>query len=94
MAYVDRSGHPEIKIRISSDFGRTFPAETECTVYALNTDRQSEKQNSVQDTWAEMEKFSLGLPVTAVLPGGDILVLFYAGYETDFTDVRWARVRI
>ncbi len=94
MVYVDRSGSPEIKMRVSPDYGRSFSGQTEYTVYQLRTVSQSKKQKSVQDTWAEMEKFSLGLPVTASLPSGDILVLFYAGPETDFTDVRWARIRI
>jgi len=94
MIYVDRSGAPEIKIRLSSNDGRTFPVETECTVYRLESARQSEKRHSVQDTWAEMERFSLGLPVTASLPDGDILVLFYAGREPDVTDIRWVRVKI
>lgn len=94
MVYVDRAGSPEIKMRTSSDYGRTFPVETEYVVYQLKSERQSGQQNSVQHTWAEMEKFSLGLPVTTLLPDGDILVLFYAGLETDHTDVRWARIRL
>jgi len=47
----------------------------------------------MQDAWAEMGAFSIGLPATAPLPNGDVLVVYYAGPLTDLTDVRWARVR-
>jgi len=47
----------------------------------------------MQDAWAEMAKFSIGLPSTAFLQNGDILVVYYAGPETDQTDIHWARVR-
>ncbi len=94
MVYVDRFGVPSIKMRISSDDGRTFPAETESTMYRINGSIQKKEEGSIQNAWAEMEKFSIGLPITALLHNGDILVLFYAGSETDKTDVRWVRVKI
>ncbi len=94
MAYVDRDGPPEIKLRISSDYGKTWPEETEHTVYRLKAEQQSGKQQCLGGTWAEMEKFSLGLPAAASLPDGDVLVLFYAGPEADMTDVRWERIRL
>jgi len=40
-----------------------------------------------------MGSFSLGLPATAVAPGGDIVVAYYVGASTDVTDVNWIRVR-
>ena len=45
------------------------------------------------DAWSEMAMFSVGLPATAALPSGDVLVVYYAGPETDRTNVEWARVR-
>ena len=48
----------------------------------------------MQDAWTEMGAFSVGLPATARLAEGDVLVVYYAGPETDLTDVRWARVQI
>ena len=45
------------------------------------------------DAWTEMGKFSVGLPATAALPDGDVLVVYYAGRETDRTDIEWARLR-
>jgi hypothetical protein len=47
----------------------------------------------MQDAWAEMSKFSIGLPATCALKNGDILVVYYAGPEVDCTDIKWARIR-
>ena len=164
MVYVDRTAAPAIKLRVSADGGKTWPAETEMTLYqpevirtqlmnshcerpsgakqsdpqgrheasegsrgdligsheiatSLHSSRRlrriasvasllrndtlfdalaltppSGKKSSVQDAWSEMEKFSLGLPATARLPNGDLLVVFYAGPEPDLTDIRWLRL--
>ncbi|MCM8820501.1 MAG: glycoside hydrolase [Candidatus Omnitrophica bacterium] len=94
MVYVDRFGIPSIKMRISSDEGKTFPAETENVIYQIKSSIQRKEHSTIQDTWADMENFFIGLPVTASLLDGDILVLFYAGYTTDITDVRWARIKV
>ncbi len=92
LVYVDRTGSPVIKMRVSGDGGRTFPESTEAIVYQTDTASQTWAKKSMQDAWAEMGKFSIGLPATAVLPNGDTLVVFYAGRHTDLTDVRWARL--
>lgn len=93
MIYVDRTAAPAIKLRWSSDGGKTWPPATEMTLYQPELARQSGKKNSLQDAWEEMEKFSLGLPATARLTNGDILVVFYAGLEPDLTDICWIRLR-
>ncbi|MBN1342733.1 MAG: exo-alpha-sialidase [Phycisphaerae bacterium] len=93
MVYVDRTGRPTIKVRASDDGGHTFPAETEVVIASADVERQTTAKQIMQDAWAEMEAFSLGLPATTPLPNGDVLVVYYAGPETDVTDVRWARLR-
>ena len=92
MVYVDRTGPPEIKARVSPDFGRTWPDETECVVHAAEQPSQTWRKASMQDAWAEMGEFSVGLPATARLPNGDVLVVYYAGPETDATSIHWARL--
>jgi len=89
MVYVDRTAAPAIKLRVSSDGGKTWPAETEMMLYQPELTSQARKKRSMQDAWSEMEKFSLGLPATARLANGDLLVVFYAGPEPDLTDIRW-----
>jgi len=94
MVYVDRSASPVIKMRTSRDGGRTWPADTETVIYRADIGSQTSLKRTMQDVWAEMGRFSVGLPATAVLPGGDVLVVFYAGPRTDLTDVRWTRVSL
>ena len=94
LVYVDRTASPVIKLRLSSDRGRTWPAHTEQIVHGGEVKSQTWRKQTMQDAWAEMGKFSIGLPCTALLPDGDVLVAYYAGPETDCTDIHWARVRI
>lgn len=93
MVYVDRTEAPAIKLRATSDRGKTWPRPTEIVLYQPDLGAQSVRKSSPQEAWTEMEKFSLGLPAAARLPDGDVLVVFYSGPEPDLTDIRWLRVR-
>lgn len=93
MVYVDRTAAPIIKLRTSNDQGRTWPVETERIIHQREAHSQTRRKRSMQDAWAEMGMFSIGLPATASLPNGDVLVVYYTGAATDCTDIEWARVR-
>ncbi len=93
MVRVDRSGTPAVKLRLSSDGGRTWPAGGEATLHEPRLGSQTLVKTSMSETWTEMENFSLGLPAATALPGGDILVVYYAGPDPDLTDIRWMRIR-
>lgn len=92
MVYVDRTDAPVIKMRISEDSGRTWPDKTEIILHQSEVGPQTWKKK-MADAWAEMGKFSIGLPTTAFLQNGDILVVYYAGSETDFTNIYWVRIQ-
>jgi hypothetical protein len=92
MVYVDRTGAPTIRCRTSSDQGRTWPAESTLTLYESALPSQTVRKDGMADTWSEMGKFSVGLPATAALSAGDLLVVYYAGPQTDCTSVEWVRV--
>jgi Neuraminidase (sialidase) len=92
MVYVDRTGPPAIKMRISSDKGRTWRESGEVVIHQAGSGSQTWNKGSMQDAWAEMGKFSTGLPATSPLQNGQILVVYYAGPDTDRTDIRWARL--
>lgn len=94
MVYIDREGIPTIKLRTSIDGGRSWPESSEKILYESELASQTRQKDSMQDAWAEMNKFSLGLPTTALLPDGDVLVVFYAGPHTEQTNIRWLRLRI
>ena len=93
LAYVERTGLPSIRIRSSADGGRTWPDDTLTILYELGDSQQSVHKSSMNEAWEEMFAFSVGLPATASLPGGDVLVVYYAGPSADFTAVEWVRVR-
>ena len=92
MVYVDRTAAPKIMLRLSADGGHTWPKATETVVYEAALPSQTVRKDGMADAWSEMGKFSVGLPATAALPGGDVLVVYYAGAATDSTNVEWARV--
>ena len=94
MVYVDRTGAPEIKMRLSRDGGRTWPEDTQMTIAQAEGGSQSESKHSTQDAWHEMENFSIGLPQTAALPDGGFIVVYYAGSHTDRTGIHWVRVGV
>jgi hypothetical protein len=93
MVYVDRTAAPAIKLRTSADHGRTWPDETELTLYQAQIPPQDGSKASMRDAWAEMAKFSVGLPTTTPLPDGGVLVVYYEGAETDLTNIEWTRVQ-
>lgn len=96
MVYVDRTNNPMIKLRLSEDKGRTWPEETELTLYDSISDlkigTQTIDKKTMQDAWSEMGKFSVGLPTTALLKDGTILTVYYSGIHTDLTNICWVRV--
>lgn len=91
MVYVDRTGNPTIKARCSRDGGRSWPEESELVIFGGSAPQTADKR-TMQDAWSEMGKFSIGLPATAPLADGGVLVVWYAGPFTDLTDIRWARI--
>lgn len=93
MPYVDRQRTPTIKLRVSSDNGRTWPASTELVLDDRLDRTQQSGKSSMQDAWNEMAAFSVGLPTTVALPDGDVLVVYYTGPKPDHTGLYWVRVR-
>jgi hypothetical protein len=93
LVYVDRSGAPQIRMRASKDGGRTWPEESQIVLAQPALATQTREKHTMQDAWAEMADFSLGLPATALARNGDAVVVYYAGPSTDQTDVKWIRVR-
>ena len=92
MPVVDRSGAPKVTVRRSEDNGVSWPAADTVVVYDAAEGSQTEKKATMQDAWAEMYAFSVGLPSVAPLPGGGGLLVYYAGSETDSTGIHWAKV--
>jgi hypothetical protein len=94
MVYVDRTKEPIIKARQSYNKGRTWSKETEIILYRTEIATQTWKKKKMQDAWAEMSRYSIGLPATAKLNENEIIVVFYAGKHTDETDIKWVRIKV
>jgi hypothetical protein len=94
MVYVDRTFLPTIKLRRSWDGGRIWPERSEVILHSSGRVMAGRTEDSLRDAWSEMEKFAVGLPQTSLLPGGDLLVVYYAGPETDRTDICWVRMTL
>jgi hypothetical protein len=93
MVYVDRSGAPAIRCVLRRDRGHSFDLATAFTIYESVLPSQTVRKDGMGDAWSEMGKFSVGLPATTLLPDGDLLVVYYAGADTDRTNIEWARIR-
>ncbi|HOJ10687.1 MAG TPA: hypothetical protein PK733_08860 [Clostridiales bacterium] len=59
--------------------------------FQSSTTEKADKR-TMQDAWSEMEKFSVGLPTTAILDDGSILVVYYSGVHIDLTNIYWSRI--
>ena len=92
VVYVDRTASPLLKMRASKDGGRNWPECTEIVLDRASQGNQTKDKQSMQDAWAEMAAFSLGLPATAITRNGDVLVVYYTGPSTNQTDIKWVRV--
>lgn len=90
MAYIDRTASPAIKIRQSFDGGITWPPDTELVVFDSGLIKQENQKENMNDMWREMYLFSVGFPVAAVLPNGDLIICYYSGPHADRTAIRWA----
>ena len=92
MVYVDRTVEPQIKAQVSFDQAKSWQKDTELMLYGNELRPQSTTKASMRDAWTEMSKFSFGLPATAKLSDEEFVVVYYAGPETDLTNIEWILV--
>lgn len=94
MVYIDRTAEPVIKLRTSNDAGSTFPVESELLVHRNSLPRQivAKDAGDSVDAWAEMSRFSVGLPDAIALNDHELLAVWYCGRDSDHTDINWARI--
>ena len=93
MVIVDRASAPTIKLRVSEDRGRSWPVETEMILFAQQRGEDLSRPGDMQTAWNEMYEYALGLPMTTLLPDGDVLLVFYSGPRGDETSIHWMRLR-
>jgi hypothetical protein len=93
--YSHRQDPGGIRAVLSSDFGRSWDRSTEVVVYASSAGVEpgSGGPRDQEAYWTDMGKWQFGHPRGAVLPNGEVLVVFYGGSGVT-RSARWARLRI
>ena len=95
LAYVDRFQSHSIRARLAPAADAPFDAATEVELYrqAVESPQSAAGQGDTGDLLAEMGLWSFGLPFSAALPDGDVMVVYYAGDDACM-EVRWARLSL
>ncbi len=92
--YVDRFNTHSIRARWAEDVAASLAPETETVIYNHHA---AISRDCTKDTTGEsltgMFLWSYGLPHAEALPGGDAIVVYYAG-TPQAMDIRWARLRL
>jgi BNR repeat protein len=93
--YSHRHDPPGIRAALSEDFGRTWDRDGELVVWASDAGDEpgSGGPRAQAEFWNDMGAWQFGHPRGAVLPNGDVVVVFYGGSGTTRSG-RWARVRV
>ena len=94
-AYTHRRDPPGIALSISDDFGKTWRRDQDLMVYdsTAGTESGAAASRSQAEYWSDMELWRFGHPRAVLLPGGEILVVFYAG-DNRVKSARWARIAL
>jgi hypothetical protein len=93
--YARRHDPPGIRAVLSHDFGATWDAETEVSVYASDagTETGASGTRAIGDYWDDMVAWRFGHPRGVLLPSGEVFVVFYGGDDAA-KSVRWVRLAI
>ena len=94
-AYTHRRDPPGIRLSLSDDFGRTWDRSRDLMVYdsSAGTESGAGLSRSQKDLWSDMEAWRFGHPRAALLPTGEVFVVYYAG-DDQAKSARWARVSL
>ncbi len=93
--YARRQDPPGIRAILSRDFGATWEAASETTVYASTTGTEpgTTAARAIGDYWDDMITWRFGHPRGVLLPSGEVFVVYYAGDDAT-KSVRWARLAV
>lgn len=94
--YVHRHDPPGIRAVLSDDGGRTWRLDKELRVYDRRRAGAESGMGGTRDFgdyWADMSVWSFGHPAPLLLPGGDVLLAYYAGDGTAM-GVEWVRIAL
>lgn len=96
MAYVHRHYPPSLRALISDDMGTTWNTADELVFYEKEQDEAESGiggRRDFGDYWLDMNIWTFGHPGALLLPGGDVLVTYYAG-DASGLSVHWVRIAL
>jgi hypothetical protein len=93
LPWVDRFGTRSIRARLAPAIDAAFDPATVVGIYALDDNTGGGTNDDTGALLAEMSLWTFGLPYAEALPGGDVLVAYYAGSAATM-DIRWAGLRM
>jgi hypothetical protein len=93
--YTHRRNPPGIRAALSHDFGRTWDPKDEVEVYGSGAGDEPSATGAASELeyWNAMGAWQFGHPRGALVPNGEVFVVFYAG-EGATRSARWARVEV
>jgi hypothetical protein len=89
LAWVDRFGSQTIRARIAPGVDQLFMAEKELVLYYQEEAKSD--ADSTGEMLSEMSLWNFGLPYGEALPGGEVMVFYYAGREAAL-DIHWVKI--
>ena len=94
-AYTHRRDPPGIALSISDDFGKTWERARDLMVYDSSQGREAGAGHarSQAELWSDMQNWRFGHPRAALLPTGEVFVVYYAG-DDRVKSARWARLSV
>ncbi len=90
LAWVDRFNSQSIRARLAPSIDGDFDSESEVVVYTHNAPTQGDTD---QGGALGLSVWSFGLPFAETLPGGDVLLVYYAGTEAAM-HIHWSRLSV
>ena len=93
--YSHRSSPGGIHASMSEDFGRTWipRPSSSCGPATRGTSPGPVRRRAQEEYWNDMGAWQFGHPRGALLPNGEVLVVFYGGSGSTRSG-RWARIRV
>jgi hypothetical protein len=94
--YVHRHDPPGLRAVLSDDGGLTWQMDAELEFYAKRRAGSESGMGGTRDFgdyWADMSVWFFGHPAPVLLPGGDVLVAYYAG-DGDSMGVEVVRITL
>ena len=92
LAWVDRFGTCSIRARLAGAIDGPFSADSEVELYRLEAAAPTTAGGGdTGELLTEMGIWSYGLPYCEPLPGGEVMVVYYAG-DAERIDIHWVRL--